>query len=270
MCLYEPTSATPGVVFSVNNCASYKCEWVQIINNAMLTSVNPSGQACSLSFAAGLDFGGPLTYTFAQDSADSPSVKLPWHPGDLEGTDSMNVSTFLMFEANNNGVWVPLWRVDWQWSGDAYLPASPGTGWAFRTTPTPPPPGTTLQAVQTSSYPAWNQPISLNGSNLPPCSSQPAPAVSSLVVNPSQVASGASASVIVGLNAPAPSGGAVVNLSGGGAVFSAPATCTVAAGLNTQTCSGTAGTVMSSTTVTVTAVYNNSSQSASITVVPQQ
>jgi hypothetical protein len=45
---------------------------------------------------------------------------------------------------------------------------------------------------------------------------------------------------------------------------------TVPTGVTTQTCSGVAGAVTGSTQLTVTAAYNNSSQTAVVTVVPQQ
>jgi hypothetical protein len=269
MCLYQPP-ATPGITFAAtagcSSAGSSLCEWVQIINNATLTTTPTSGAACLTALQSALDGGGPQAGGPA--ASDSPSTALP--AGVQEQTDVENFSTFLMFKYNTNslhddGVWVPLYRVDWKWSGDAYLPGSPGTGWTFRTSPDPSPGGTLVPLEATSSYPTWTNAVDPN--NLK-CNSLPL--VNGLAISPSQIATGASASITVTLSAPAPAGGATVNLSTSSGAFSAPATCSVPTGSTAGTCSGSAGVVTSSTPVTVTATYYSSTASATVTVVPQQ
>jgi hypothetical protein len=59
-------------------------------------------------------------------------------------------------------------------------------------------------------------------------------------------------------------------LSAASSAFSVPATCTIPAGATgTTACSGTAGSVTSSTVVQVAATYN-SSLTANLTVLPPQ
>jgi hypothetical protein len=254
MCLYQPAGGTPGIAFNATvGCGSpnVNCEWEQVINSASDVTIPTAGQACALSLQSALDGGGPQQGgAFANDSPSSALIA-----GEQEQTDSATFSTFLMYRANSNfrvpdGVWVPLWRVDWQWSGDAYLSAA--DTWSLRSGN----PATTIQAQATSSYPTWTNVFYPDAP--PPCVGLPI--LSGVAVSPSQVASGGSATITVTLAGAAPAGGAAVSLSASSAVFSPQATCNVSAGATIGTCSGTAGTVTSSTPVTVTATYYNSSR----------
>jgi hypothetical protein len=94
------------------------------------------------------------------------------------------------------------------------------------------------------------------------------PVLTSVAVNPSPLTSTNSATVTVTLSAPAPSSGAVVTLgSTNTPAFNPPANITVPAGQASGTASVTAGTVGSSTSVTVTGNYGGA-QTGSVTVLP--
>jgi uncharacterized repeat protein (TIGR03803 family) len=94
-------------------------------------------------------------------------------------------------------------------------------------------------------------------------------ALSSLAINPNTVASGATTTGTVTLNAAAPSGGAVVGLSSDNSFALVPATVTVAAGATTGTFTITTKTgVLSNTAVTITASLGNSTVQASMTITP--
>jgi hypothetical protein len=94
------------------------------------------------------------------------------------------------------------------------------------------------------------------------------PSLTSVAATPASLTGGSSATLVITLNGPAPPGGALVNLSSNSASFPVPASITVPDGakgvdLRVQTKSVTA-----STPVTVTAAYNNATQTAGITLTP--
>jgi hypothetical protein len=96
----------------------------------------------------------------------------------------------------------------------------------------------------------------------------PAPAtLGSLDVNPSSVIGGSSSSGTVVLSTGAPFGGALINLSSSNpAVASVPATALAAANSFTALFTITTSAVATSTPVTITASYNGTSRTASLTV----
>jgi len=94
------------------------------------------------------------------------------------------------------------------------------------------------------------------------------PMVSSVSISPTTVTSGSSAQVTVTLSGPAPSGGAFITLTSNNTSAFPVAGFTIAAGQTSNSSSFGSGTVTSSTTVTVTASYNNSTQQAQLTVNP--
>jgi hypothetical protein len=92
--------------------------------------------------------------------------------------------------------------------------------------------------------------------------------LSSLSLNPANVAGGSSSTATVKLSGAAPSGGAVVTLtSGTTSVATVPPSVTVAAGATTATFTVTTVSVSSSTPVTISGNYN-AAQSAILTVNP--
>jgi len=93
-------------------------------------------------------------------------------------------------------------------------------------------------------------------------------ALSSLSLNPGSVTGGASSQGTVTLNAPAPSGGAVVTLSDNSSAAAVPASVTVPSGSTSATFTITTTSVSSSTTVTISAVYGGVTKTASLTVIP--
>jgi plastocyanin len=94
------------------------------------------------------------------------------------------------------------------------------------------------------------------------------PVVSSLTLNPTTVTGGVQNSTgTVTLNGPAPAGGAQVALSSSNpSVASVPASVTVPAGATTVTFTVVTSVVVLSQDVTITASYNGSSRSATLTV----
>jgi len=97
----------------------------------------------------------------------------------------------------------------------------------------------------------------------------PAPTLSSAVVNPSTVTSGARSTGTVTLSAAAPAGGAVVSLTSSNASAAAvPVSVTVAAGASSATFAITTSPVTTGTVVTITATYNGASKAATIRVNP--
>jgi len=96
----------------------------------------------------------------------------------------------------------------------------------------------------------------------------PAPAtLGSLDLNPSSVIGGSSSSGTVVLSTGAPFGGALINLSSSNpAVASVPATALAAANSFTALFAVTTSAVATSTPVTITASYNGTSRTASLTV----
>lgn len=95
------------------------------------------------------------------------------------------------------------------------------------------------------------------------------PSLLSLVLSPTSVTGGTSATGTVTLSDPAPAGGAVVALSSANpAVVAVPASIMVAPGATTATFKVTTYTVGSSTAVTLTATYNGTPRTAVLTVTP--
>jgi hypothetical protein len=268
LCIGSQSGGQPGITFSATSCNSpnVNCEWMQVINSASYLSIPVSGQACQLSPQAALDGPGPQgggwenAGPFVNDS-----------PGSAEGApyqeqiNTASFSTFLMYRYNSrsniqDGVFVPLWEMDWQWNGDAYLVS--GGSWPLRSGSQ----ANTIPGHATSNYPLWTNQFEVADQTT--CSVLPL--LSSVVVTPSQISSGASASVAVTLSAAAPASGAAIQLVSNSTAFAPQATCTVPAGQTTAACSGTAGNVSSSTSVIVTASYYNSQQTAPLTVLPPQ
>jgi subtilase family serine protease len=94
------------------------------------------------------------------------------------------------------------------------------------------------------------------------------PSLASVNVTPSSVTAGSNATLVVMLSGPAPAGGASVSLASDNAAFPVPASIAVPAGamgvdLRVQT-----KAVAASTLVAVTAVYNNATKTAGVTVKP--
>jgi trimeric autotransporter adhesin len=95
------------------------------------------------------------------------------------------------------------------------------------------------------------------------------PSLASTTISPTTITSGASATVSVTLNGPAPTGGAQVTLtSSNSAAFPVPSSLLITAGNTTASLSVTSGSVSTSTAVTVTATYAGSSANAAVTVAP--
>ena len=94
------------------------------------------------------------------------------------------------------------------------------------------------------------------------------PALSSVAIDPGNIAGGASARLTVTLTAPAPTGGASVSLSSNATAFPVPAGVTVPAGRLAAILTVQTKAVTASTPVTVTATYNSITRTANATVAP--
>src|SRR5213080_4551607 len=92
--------------------------------------------------------------------------------------------------------------------------------------------------------------------------------LSALAVNPTSVNGGSSSTGAVTLSGPAPSGGAVVNLSSSASAATVPSSVTVIAGYTSGTFTVNTTTVTASTPVTITASYAGVSKTASLTIMP--
>jgi len=98
----------------------------------------------------------------------------------------------------------------------------------------------------------------------------PAPTLSSLSLNPTNVVGGVQSSTgAVTLSGPAPTGGAIVALSSNNTTAArVPSSVTVAAGATSATFTVSTSAVTASTTVTISAAYGGTTRSASLTVTP--
>src|SRR6266478_2571596 len=100
--------------------------------------------------------------------------------------------------------------------------------------------------------------------------SSPTPTLSSLTLNPSSVTGGNFSTGTVTLNAPAPSGGAIVSLSSSNtSVATVPSSVTVAGGATSAAFTVSTNQVGASTSVTISASYGGVAQTASLTVSAQ-
>ena len=95
----------------------------------------------------------------------------------------------------------------------------------------------------------------------------PLPTVASLTLNPSTVVGGVLSSTgTVSLSGPAPSSGAQVALASGSAAASVPSSVTVPAGATSATFTVNTAIVVVATSATISASYNNTTQSAVLSV----
>ena len=94
------------------------------------------------------------------------------------------------------------------------------------------------------------------------------PGLYSMMLNPSTVNGGGTATGEVTLNQLAPSGGASVSLSSNSAAATVPASLTVTAGQASATFTVSTGSVATSTPVTIAASYGGVTKTATLTVVP--
>ena len=92
------------------------------------------------------------------------------------------------------------------------------------------------------------------------------PSLSSVSLNPTSVAGGASSTGTVTLSGAAPAGGLVVTLASSSASATVPASVTVATGQTTATFSVTTTAVATNATATITGTLSGASQTASLTI----
>jgi Domain of unknown function (DUF4082)/Bacterial Ig domain len=130
---------------------------------------------------------------------------------------------------------------------------------------------TTASFTVTTSAVATNTPITISatlGTTQSATFTVTSVALASLTLNPTSVSGGVNSTGTVTLNAPAPTGGAVVTLSSSNtAAAQVPASVTVAANATTATFTVTTAPVASNTSLTISATYNTT-QSIGFTVTP--
>jgi hypothetical protein len=118
----------------------------------------------------------------------------------------------------------------------------------------------TTTVVISASYGGATQTASLRVT--PP----PLPTVSSLALNPTSVIGGTSSTGTVTLSGPAPAGGAQVALSSNSGAASVPSSVTVPAGATRATFRVNTSIVLFSTAATISASYNSTSRTATLSV----
>jgi hypothetical protein len=94
----------------------------------------------------------------------------------------------------------------------------------------------------------------------------PLPTLSSLTLNPTSVIGGAQSTGTVTLSGPAPAGGAQVALASNNGAASVPSSVTVPAGATSATFTVGTSIVVASTSVTISASYNGTTQTATLSV----
>ena len=143
------------------------------------------------------------------------------------------------------------------------------TLWIGASSPTPTSTPTSI-SKSTSTLTPTSTPATLPTSTLTPApTATPAslPALSSFTLNPASVRGGSASTGTVTLSAPAPAGGAVINLISSNAnVVTVPASIIVPAGATSASFGVTTGRVTRLTSVVITATYNNTSVSTTLQV----
>jgi hypothetical protein len=149
LALHYGSPAQVGIAFDIQGSASDSAlgngALVQIANAYVQRRQGSDWQSCS---AYGLDGGFPYP-----DSDDSPGCAL-LAPYQEEYTASEAFDTWLMFSPPG-GVWVPVSRVGWYWTGDA---VDTNGGWLLvshsnNANPT---------GTDTTTYPQWSQPATFS------------------------------------------------------------------------------------------------------------
>jgi hypothetical protein len=144
------------------------------MNGVAIDFTTSSGSTCEIA-TSGLDTTasqGSITLTacvsggYISLACDSPNVVLP-ATGYSEVKTNESFSTFLMYQPQN-GVWVPVYEVDWSWAADA---VNSGNGWAFKgggNTASSGGAGPSVKAVYNATlpsgksvYPQWQQAVNL-------------------------------------------------------------------------------------------------------------
>jgi len=133
--------------------------------------------------------------------------------------------------------------------------------------------GTAATFAVTTSPVASNTPVTVSASYNSTAKSATltvlSPVLSGVSLNPSSIQGGSAASGTVTLNAPAPTGDAAVTLlSSDTSTATVPASVVVAANANTATFTVNTNPVASNTSLTISAIYNGTTQTAALTVTP--
>ena len=146
VCLYS-TDGTQGMTFGLSAISpGDQFEWVQVVNSAVFDKTDSSNNVCEAS-TSGLDGAGPLPSSNGLTAFDSPGVSLN-NPPYIEVKANESFTTFLMYMPQN-GIWAPLYQIQWGWSADAALKSG---AWSLNSSGTTKP-----STAAASSYPTWGQ-----------------------------------------------------------------------------------------------------------------
>jgi Domain of unknown function (DUF4082)/Bacterial Ig domain/Carboxypeptidase regulatory-like domain len=250
-----PLGGTVVTLSSSNTAAAQVPATVTVAANATTATftVTTSPVAANTSSTISATFGTTQTASLMVTAATLSSVTL--NPTSVIGSTSSTGTVTLNGPAPSGGAVVSLSSSN---PAAAQVPISV----------TVPPNATTATFIATTSPVPTTTSLTISGTY---GSTQSAsftvtpPVLSSLSLNPTSVPGGASSGGTVTLNGPAPSGGAVVNLSSSNPAAQVPMSVTVAANATTSTFTVTTSAVTSNTTLTISGTYG-SAQTSSFTV----
>jgi hypothetical protein len=149
------TPTTPGISFSRTitsppGFATGSTQWVQTYNAFRRRRLDPEGTWEQWA-GAGLD----QTYPYSSDAStcDSPGTALTSN-SDMK-TVQDTAEMWLMFKPSDNGIWVPLRKVNWDWAGSA---SKGPLGWSLDASINTSDP----TDYETTDYPAWVRNVASN------------------------------------------------------------------------------------------------------------
>src|SRR3989440_158831 len=222
--------------------------------------------SASTFVAVSLNDPNPAVLLFELSPTSSPSVTLSTlslNPTTVTGGDSSTGTVTLSGPAPSGGAQVALSSSD---TLVATVPSSvtvaAGATSATFTISTSTVSASTIVIIS-ASYASVTKTASLTVNPAPP----PPPTLSSLTLNPSRVIGGVQSSTgRVTLSAPAPTGGATVILSSNSGAASVPSSVFIPAGATSATFTVNTSIVLISTSANISATYNGTTRSATLTV----
>ena len=221
---------------------------------------------CTVSDGKSSPASRSVTVTYTGQGTTPAITNVRFNPNPVTGGSSSTATVILAGAAPSGGVVVSLSNRE----GSAYvqllfnsitIPAGE-TQATFPVNTTSPPSTVSVTIRASNAAGSYDATLTISAAT-PPTS----PVLSSLEIRPSTLASGEQATVTITLSGPAPSPmGASVSLSSSDlSAFPAPSAFVIQAGQSTGSFTLQAGTVGSSTVVTVTAAYGGTSRTATAT-----
>jgi len=221
--------------------------------------VNPSGANITASTAV----SSKSVFLSVNPDPNAAAVLASLTPNvsGVNGGQTIQVSLTLSAAAPAGGAVVTLTSSNAAAKVPASVTVPAGQGFATFNVTTSPVATTTVVTITGTYGVSQTATITVNGT--------PASALSSVTLNPSSVAGGASSAGTVTLTSAAPAGNALVTLASSNTVAAGvPASVVVTAGQTQATFTVTTAQVTSQTTVSISASYQNVTQSATLTINP--